>query len=260
MPKATSKDGTTIAYDKSGSGPAIIIVNGALGYREYYGDKELAADLSKKFTVVIYDRRGRGESTDNPPYAVEREIEDVEALIDAVGGKANLYGVSSGAVLALKAAARLGNKVMKLAIYEPPWSMDVSKEDFERDFQYIKQLLIANKRSDAVALFMSNFMTSEMIEEFRKTKAEEWKIMEAVAPTLAYDYAVLGEGLSPMQVAQLVTVPTLVMNGSEGLSFIHDAIEKITQALPNGQRKTIQGQTHEPTAEAIAPILSAFFY
>jgi pimeloyl-ACP methyl ester carboxylesterase len=259
MPKTLSKDGTTIAYDKFGSGPAVIIINGALGHRDYYGDKELAKELSKEFTVIIYDRRGRGESTDTLPYSVEREIDDIEALVEVAGGKASLYGVSSGAVLALKATAKLGNKVTKLAIYEPPWNMDVSKEEFSREFHRLKEVLAAGKRGDAVALFMGNFMTPEMIEDFQRTKADEWKIMERVAPTLAYDYAILGEGMTPVETAKFVDIPTLVMNGSEGLPFIHDALQKITQALPNGQRITLQGQTHEASAQTMAPVLTEFF-
>ncbi len=260
MPKVTSRDGTVIAYDKSGSGPVVVIVNGALGYRDYYGDRELASELSKEFTVIIYDRRGRGESTDTLPYAVKREIEDIEALIDATGGKACLYGVSSGAVLALEAAAKLGNKVTKLAIYEPPWNPDdAAKEEFAKNHQQLNKLLAAGKCSDAVALFMANFMTSEMIEEFKKSKADEWKIMEAEAQTLTYDYAIMGDQTTPVEDAKSVKVPTLVMNGSEGLPFIQEALESIAKALPNAQRKTLEGQTHEPSAEAMAPVLKAFF-
>lgn len=258
MPQVTSKDGTTIAYDKSGNGPAIIIINRALGFRDYYGDRELANELSKEFTVIIYDRRGRGESTDTLPYAVDREIEDIEALIAVAGGKTCLYGISSGAVLALKATINLGNKVTKLAIYEPPWAANVSKEEFGKEFLQLKQLLAASRRGDAVALFLSNSLTPQMIEDLR-SKADEWKILEAVAPTILYDYIIMGTGLTPIEAAKLVTVPTLVLNGSEGLTFINDALEKIVQALPRGQRQTLKGQTHAPSGKVLAPVLTAFF-
>lgn len=147
-----SKDGTTIAFEKSGQGPAVILVNGAMGYREFFGGRPLAAELSKEFTVYDYDRRGRGESTDTHPYAVEREIEDIEALIDEAGGTVYLYGISSGAVLALTAAAKLGAaKVAKLALYEPPFnsSDDKAKQDFARYTKRMAELLEANQRGDA---------------------------------------------------------------------------------------------------------------
>jgi pimeloyl-ACP methyl ester carboxylesterase len=259
MTRVTSKDGTIIAYDRSGNGPPVIIVNGAFGHRDYYGDRELATELSKQFTVTIYDRRGRGESTDTQPYAVEREIEDIEALIDASGGQAYLYGVSSGAALALKAAGRLGNKVTKLAMFEPPYGTGdaADREEFARVTQQTNELLAAGNRGDAVALFMADMMAPEELEHFRKS--EEWQTLEAVAPTLAYDYAVLGDGAAPVAVASGVSIPTLVMNGSEGLPFIHESIEIIAEALPHAERKTLEGEAHEPTAEAMAPVLTAFF-
>lgn len=260
MKKATSKDGTIITYDKSGNGPVVIIINGALGYREYYGDKELAQKLSKEFTVIIYDRRGRGESTDTPPYEVKREIEDIEALIDTTGGKAYVYGVSSGAVLALKAAAHLENKISKLALYEPPLRTgDSATKEFAKYTQHMNELLATGKRSDAVALFMGSGMTPEELENFRKTHAKDWKTMEAVAPTLAYENAILGDGLPPIQDAKAVKIPVLVMDGEKGLPFIHESIGIITKAFPNAQRKTLEGQTHVPAAEVMAPALIKFF-
>jgi pimeloyl-ACP methyl ester carboxylesterase len=258
MEKVTSKDGTQIAYDKTGNGPLVIIVNGALGYREFYGNKELAQMLSKEFTVIIYDRRGRGESTDTPPYQVKKEIEDIEALIDAAGGPALLYGVSSGAVLSLKAAAHLGNKISKLALYEPPLRTGDTKE-FAKYTQQMNELLAAGRRSDAVALFMGNGMSPEELEDFRKTHEEEWKIREAVAPTLAYENAILGDGLPPIKDAKAVKIPVLVMNGEKGIPFIHEAIDILTKAFPDAQRKTIEGQTHVPSATAMAPALMKFF-
>src|SRR5687767_10101157 len=134
MPHVTSRDGTSIAYDESGSGPAIILVDGALAYRDHRGGRPLASELARHFTTVTYDRRGRGESTDTQPYAVEREIEDIEALINAVGAPVSLYGFSSGAVLAVKAAAALRSKVAKLAVLEPPLNSDspADKEEFQK--------------------------------------------------------------------------------------------------------------------------------
>ncbi len=132
MSHILSKDGTRIAFDRTGHGPVVIMVNGALAYRGFYGGEELAARLSPDVTFIDYDRRGRGESTDTPPYAVDREIEDIEALIDEAGGSACLYGVSSGACLALLAAARLGPaRVERLALYEPPYGSRDEREKQE---------------------------------------------------------------------------------------------------------------------------------
>jgi pimeloyl-ACP methyl ester carboxylesterase len=121
MPTVKSKDGTIIAFDRQGSGPPLILVDGAMGSRAG-GPSELAALLSKDLTVYTYDRRGRNESTDTQPYSVQREIEDIEALVDEGGGSAFVYGISSGAALALEATARLGGKVRGLALFEPPYS------------------------------------------------------------------------------------------------------------------------------------------
>src|SRR2546425_1217488 len=151
MHTVISKDGTKIAYDKEGEGPAVILVAGALSVRF----PELSKLLAPRFTVYNYDRRGRGDSGDTKPYAVEREVEDIAALLDVAGGSACLYGHSSGAALALEAALRLGNKVKKLAMYEAPYNDDPKVQHAWG--QYIKQLtdaLAANRRGDAVALFM----------------------------------------------------------------------------------------------------------
>jgi pimeloyl-ACP methyl ester carboxylesterase len=259
MPQVRSKDGTEIGFDKSGNGPLVVIVNGALGYRDYYGDRELAQILSSEFTVIIYDRRGRGESTDTPPYAVEREIEDMEALVDVSGGQACLYGVSSGAALALRAAAKLGHKVTKLVMYEPPYGMgDADREEHARATRQLNDCLARGDRSGAVAVFMGNFMSSQEIEEFRKTDSEEWATMEVVAPTLAYDYAIMAEEVPPSSAAS-VTAPTLIMTGSQGLPYLEEAIEVVARSLPKVGRETLEGEGHTPSAGALAPRLIAFF-
>ncbi len=261
MPQVVSKDGTKIAYEKTGKGPPVIMVNGAMGYREFYGGRELAARLSKDFTVYIYDRRGRGESTDTLPYAVEREIEDIEALIDEAGGFAYLYGISSGAVLALRAAAKLGpTKVAKLALYEPPFNAgdDKAKRDFAEQRKRMDELLGAGKRGDAVAFFISGTgAPPEMIEGMKQSP--EWQVMETVAHTLAYDYAVLGDGAVPLDIAKAATMPTLVMDGGKSEAFMHEAAEVLGKAMPHAERKTLKNETHEVSPETLAPVLRAFF-
>src|SRR5512136_3089047 len=148
MQKVTSKDGTPIAFGKTGHGPAIILVSGALGDRS--AAAPLTPLLSPHFTVLAYDRRGRGDSGDTAPYAVEREVEDIDALVTEAGGSAFVYGHSSGAVLALEAAAR-GLAITRLALYEPPFIVDNSHPPVSADYvARLNQLVAAGRRGDAV--------------------------------------------------------------------------------------------------------------
>src|SRR5947199_9941854 len=155
MKKVQSVDGTTIAYDQVGQGPAVILVNGALGYRAMGFLSPLATRLSPHFTVLDYDRRGRGDSTDTQPYAVEREIEDIDALITEAGDSAFLFGISSGAALALEAAIKLGDKVKKLAMYEAPYNDDeAARQAWKAYRKQLAEVLAHSRRGDALALFM----------------------------------------------------------------------------------------------------------
>jgi pimeloyl-ACP methyl ester carboxylesterase len=257
----TSQDGTRIAYDKLGHGPAVILVAGALCSRSFWSGPELAKLLAPRFTVYNYDRRGRGESGDTKPYAVAREIEDIEALIDEAGGSAYLYGHSSGAALALEAALRLGNKVKKLAMYEAPYNDDAEAQRAWK--QYITQLteaLAADRRGDAVALFMKYVgMPADQIEAMRQTPA--WPLLESIAPTLAYDHAaILGEDDSvPTERAASVDVPTLVINGGASYAFMYDTAQALSKAIPNAQLRTLEGQTHDVDPDVLAPVLVEFF-
>jgi pimeloyl-ACP methyl ester carboxylesterase len=260
MSQVVSKDGTKIAYEKIGQGPAVVLVDGALAYRGNFGLVPLAAVLSQNFTAYAYDRRGRGESTDTKPYAVEREIEDIGALIEEAGGSVYLFGISSGAVLALKAAAELGAaRAAKLALYEAPLATD--DEAKQASAQYTRQLtklLAADKRGDAVALFMATVgLPAEMIESMRHSP--EWPIMEALAPTLAYDNAIMGDGSLPVDAAKAATMPTLVMDGSASPAFMHEAADALAKAMPHAERKTLEGQTHEVSPKVLAPVLVTFF-
>jgi pimeloyl-ACP methyl ester carboxylesterase len=262
MNTLSSHDGTTIAYDKQGEGPALILVDGALTVHSSGSGSELAKLLAPHFTVYGFDRRGRGQSGDTLPYAVDREIDDIEALIDrAGGGPAFLYGHSSGGPLAMRAAIRLGGKVRKLAMYEPPYNNDPGAQ--QAWSQYLRQLgevLAEGRRGDAVALFMRFLGTpAEQIDGMRR--APIWPRWEAVAPTLAYDHAaVLGEPWSvPAGLAARVAVPTLVMAGDTSLPFMPDAARVLSQALPQGELRTLEGQTHEVKPGALAPVLVEFF-
>lgn len=262
MKTVRSKDGTTIAFDRSGTGPVVILVDGALQYRAFdQGMKQLAVLLSKHFTVIHYDRRGRGDSTDTQPYALEREIEDIEALIDNAGGVAFLYGISSGASLAMEAAIKLNTKVKKLAMYEAPYNDDAAAQQSWKAYtKQLADLLAEGRRGDAVGLFMMLVgATADQVNEIRQTPM--WPLWESIAPTLAYDHiAALGEDASvPTERAARIGVPTLVLNGSDSFPFMHMTAMTLANAIPNAQRRTLQGQTHEVDSEALAPVLIEFF-
>jgi pimeloyl-ACP methyl ester carboxylesterase len=263
MPTVTSKDGTTIAYTPLGHGPAVILVDGATGFRWYGEPSELAQLLAANFTVYCYDRRGRGESSDTQPFAVEREIEDIEALIDAAGGPAFLYGISSGGALALEVTLGLPSKVKKLAIYEVPY--DDTEAGVQAWHGYRTQLaefLATDQRGEAATLFM-RFVGApeEMVAGARQSPM--WQIMEAVAPTLAYDAAELGpDRRVPTTRAAAVSVPTLIMDGGaseEMMPFMRASAETLAAAIPQARRETLAGQTHNVDAKALAPVLTAFF-
>jgi pimeloyl-ACP methyl ester carboxylesterase len=261
MDKVRSKDGTTIAFDAQGEGPPLILVDGAMTTRSSGSKPELAKLLAQHFTVYSYDRRGRGDSGDTKPYAVEREIEDIEALIDRAGGSAFVYGHSSGGSLALESAIQLGDKVKKLAIYEAPYNDDPEAQ--KAWGEYIKNLteaLASDRRGDAVALFMAYVgMPAAQIAGMRQ--APFWAGMEAVAPTLAYDNtAIMGkDGSIPTQRVARVHVPTLVMNGGNGAPFMLETARTLSKTIPLAKLSTLDGQTHDVHPAVLAPVLVEFF-
>ena len=261
MNTITSRDGTQIAYDKQGDGPAVILVDGALCTRSFGSKPELVNLLAPHGAVYSYDRRGRGDSGDTLPYAVAREVEDIEALIDEAGGTASLYGHSSGAALALEAALQLGPKVTKLAMYEAPYNDDAAAQPAWTEYiNRLTGLLAVERRGDAVALFMAYVgMPADQIEGMRQ--APFWPSLEAIGPTLAYDHAaLLGADRSvPTARVARVTVPTLVMYGSASFAFMRDTALALSQAIPHAQLRTLDGQTHEVHPDVLAPILVEFF-
>jgi len=262
MNSVVSKDGTRIAFDKTGHGPAVIIVDGAMGSRAAGYSSKLAALLASTFTVYTYDRRGRGDSGDTQPFAGAREVEDIEALIGDAGGNSALVGFSSGGALALEAAIALGDKVEKLAIYEAPY--DDSAAGIEAWHGYTKALdedLAAGKRAEAVTLFMKFVGVSDAMLEGVRT-SPMWPMMETVAPTLAYDAAALGADRTvPVERAAGVTVPALLMDGeasAQVMPFMAASADVLARAIPHAERKTLAGQAHDVSAEAIAPVLVKF--
>jgi len=278
MRTITSKDGTKIAFDQYGEGPALILVTGALGVRSPHPmSRQLAELLSQHFTVIDYDRRGRGDSGDTQPYAVQREVEDLEALIDAAGGSAFLYGISSGAVLALEAASRLPGKVKKLVMYEPPFIVNDSRPPVPKD--YVEQLnaaIAAGRPGDAVEIFMTKalLIPPEFVAQMRNApmdqsfgedvvKPPEWSEMEKVAHTLAYDGMVLGDAMSgkPLPSKKWFSnrAPTLVITGGNSEAFFHDGAKALVNDLPQAQHRILEGQDHAVSPDALAPLLIEFF-
>jgi pimeloyl-ACP methyl ester carboxylesterase len=217
--------------------------------------------LAPIFTVFNYDRRGRGDSGNTLPYAVEREIDDIEALVEKAGGSAYLFGHSSGAALILEAAIKLGDQVKKLALYEAPYNDDPKAQSaWNRYITELGRLLAADRRGDAVALFMKYVGTPDaQIEGMRH--ALMWPMLEAMALTLAYDHtAILGKHNSvPVERAAFVNAPTLVMNGGASFPFMYDTARTLSQAIPHAQLHTLEGQRHDVNAEVLAPVLAEFF-
>lgn len=259
MNTVTSTDGTKIAYDAQGEGPPVILVDGALSTRQ--GKLELGQLLGARFTVYGYSRRGREDSGDSRPYAVAREIEDLETLIDEAGGSACLYGHSSGGCLALEAAAQLGGKVRKLAMYEAPYNDDPAvRKPWATYIARLTEALADDRRGDAVALFMGFVgMPDEQIAGMRQ--APFWASLEAIAPTLAYDHTgILGPDLAvPAARAARIRTSTLVMHGGAGAPFMRATAETLTKAMPDAQFRTLDGQTHDVSAAVLAPVLAEFF-
>ena len=252
----TSKDGTTIAFDRAGEGPAVILVSGASTTR--LANAGIAALLAPHFTVFNYDRRGRGDSGDTTPYAVEREFEDLDALIAEAGGSASVFGSSSGAVLALEAAAH-GLAIPKLALWEPPFNLDEDGPRRHKEYMTrLAELLAVDRRGDAVEHFMTLVgLPPEMIAGARNSPM--WPGLEDIAHTLAYDAAVMGDSLVPAARVGSLTVPTLAMDGEASPPSLRNAAQAIADALPHGHHRTLEGQTHDVDPAVIAPVVAEFF-
>ena len=257
----TSSDGTTIAFDRLGEGHPVIVVGGQLCDRAL--TRPTAEELAKHFTVFNYDRRGRGDSGDTAPYAVEREIEDLGVLIAEVGGTASVYGHSSGAALALHAAA--GLPIAKLVMHEPPYNPDGDEDrqrDTRKEAEHIKTLLAEDRRGEAVEYFWRSIgMPQEMVDEMRHTP--RWAELEAMAPTMAYDSEVMGDisrgGAVPTDLAGRVRTATLVLVGGASPAWMLEVGKQVADALPNGQHRVLEGQEHVVPPEVLVPVLEEFF-
>lgn len=256
MEQVTSADGTTIAFDRLGQGPPVVLVCG--GSVDRTADAAIAQELASDLTVLNYDRRGRGDSGDTPPYAIEREVEDIAAVMGAAGGKANLWGSSSGAVLALIAAAG-GVPVTKLALWEPPFIMDENAKPPTDQVEQYERMIAEDRRSDAAEYFMSKVvgMPPEFVAD-AKTQPW-WANQEALAHTLAYDARIMGDYSIPTATAAAVKAPTMVLAGGADMPFMRGSAEALARSIPNSEVHFLDGQGHNVDPTVLVPALKAFF-
>jgi pimeloyl-ACP methyl ester carboxylesterase len=258
--RARSADGTALAFDRVGGGPPLVLVGGALSDRG--AAAPISAQLGRGFTVFAYDRRGRGDSGDTPPYAVAREIEDLAAMIEAAGGSAFVYGHSSGAVLALRAAA-VGLSIRKLVAYEPPFIVDDSRPPVPDDYvEHLDALVAEGRPGDAVAYFMTTGvgLPAGIVEQMRG--APMWPAFESVAHTLGYDGRIMADTLRGRPLAGRpwsdVKIPTLVMDGGASPPSQRAGARALADVLPDARYRTLQGQDHGPVPEMLAPAITDF--
>jgi pimeloyl-ACP methyl ester carboxylesterase len=238
------------------------VVDGALCYRAWGPSRPLAAELSRRFTVFTYDRRGRGESGDTAPYALDHEIEDIQALVHEAGGSAHVYGISSGAVLALEAAGR-GIGIESLVLYEPPFIIDDSRPPFPADYaSQLETFLAANRRGDAVRLFMQQVGVPRALVALMRL-IPVWRKVTATAHTLPYDAAAMGDTQAgkplPAERWAGVTARTLVVVGGNSPTWMHNGTRALVDLLRNARHRVLEGQQHAVKPKVLAPLLVDFF-
>ncbi|MFB9274498.1 alpha/beta fold hydrolase [Cohnella cellulosilytica] len=258
MGNVISKDGTSIAYERKGEGSPIILVDGAFCSRSFGPMGRLSSLLSERFSVYIYDRRGRGDSGDASAYNVDREIEDLDAILKEAGDEASVFGMSSGAMLSLLAAGG-GLPIRKLALFEPPYLPGGAGDLAQGDpAARITELARSGRRGDAVGVFMTQVMGMPEEAFSGMRQAPTFPAMEAVAHTLAYDVMITNDRSLAGKLAQIAT-PTLVIGGDNSPSLLRQAVESIADAMPHAERRMLSGQTHDVNLDVLAPVLDAFF-
>ena len=258
----TSADGTEIAYSITGSGPALVLVDGAMCHRMFGPSTELASVLDKNFTVYTYDRRGRGETGDGAtPWSVEREVEDIDAVIREAGGSAFVFGVSSGAVLALDAATKLPS-ITRLAVYEAPFVVDGTYEPRPADIvEQMNDMLARGDRSRMLSTFMKMVGVPGIGLAVMKL-TPVWKKLKLVAHTLPWDLRILGDDGrgEPLPANRWnVKVPTLVMSGGKSPEYLRNTMKNVAEVLGDVEYQELPGQTHMLKSSAAAPVLAEFF-
>lgn len=257
MSDVTSADGTRIAYERLGEGPPVVLLGGMFCDRS--ATRTLGELLARRFTVINPDRRGRGDTTEVAPYAVAREIDDVAALVAAAGGSASVYGHSSGAGLALEAAAA-GVAIDRLVLHEPPYGDDdeSSTAAARRLAADIEVALAEGRRGDAIARFLADSgLPTEVVETMRDDPA-----MQRVAPSMVHDLAVMGDGdrggTIPVERVRSITVPTLVIAGGDSPDFFRDTATRLEALLADGSLAVLDGHDHAAPADVVAPVVEAF--
>ena len=259
MPQVTSRDGTRIAYDILGSGPTVVLVDGAFGNRGFGPMTALAERLAARFRVVHCDRRSRGESGMSTDYRMEREFEDLEALIAVAGGPVHLFGTSSGAALALRAVAA-GVPVASLALHEPPYMVGPKARQIPADHRQVIETMVAEGRNgDVVKYFMVTLLGMPSIFTIPMRLSKMWKPICAAAPSLPYDMAALDGFGFPADAARRIAVPTLCLSGTKTFPSLKDAMALTARTIPGARHIVMEGQSHEVKTDAIAPHLEAFF-
>ncbi|WP_433042257.1 alpha/beta fold hydrolase [Dactylosporangium sp. CS-033363] len=262
--RVTSKDGSSIAYERSGEGAPVILVAAALADRT--GTRRLAKALAPEYTVINFDRRGRNDSTEHEPYDVQREVDDIEALIDAAGGQAVLFGSSSGSVLALDAANRLGDKVSKVVLFEPPFIVDDSREPMPADLDADVRKLIDEQQPGAVVkLFMHKAMGIPKFAVNIMSIMPGWSSMRAAAHTLPHDLELMrgtqdGTPL-PAERWKAISAPVLVLTGGRSEQFFHRGGDALVEVLADGRHEVLKGQGHGVVLmnpKALLPQFNAF--
>ena len=257
----TSRDGTIIAFTKRGSGPPLIIVDGAFCYRENGPATELATQLAQHFTVFTYDRRGRGGSGDTAPYAVEREIEDLQAVASEAGEAPYVVGISSGGALILQAVAS-GVTVKEIALYEPPYlAGDNGPHSFEDARNRLQSLVSAGDRTGAVSFFMTDVFGAPraFVYSMPFLMPGAWKRNKLVVHTLPYDLTILDDRSVLNERSYSISVPTLVIGGEKSPKVLRDAVTAVASALPDGESLFLPGQDHNISSRALAPVLFEYF-
>lgn len=250
MERVQSADGTTIAFDRSGQGPALVLIVGAFCDRS--STRSLAAGLGSQFTVYEYDRRGRGDSDDTAPYSIERETDDLAAVMEAAGGSAFAFGHSSGGALVLEAAAR-GVPVRRLAVYEPPYTAGPTAELADQ----LDELAASGRESDAAERFLALFTPPQVLGQMKA--GPYWAHMQSFARTLACDIRLCNGGSIPAGLLASITAPVLALAGRASPAWARDTAAAIAAAVPSGQHRVLEGQGHGAADEVLIPALEEFF-
>ncbi|GGV44926.1 alpha/beta fold hydrolase [Streptomyces griseoflavus] len=260
MNTVQSADGTAIAYDRSGEGEPLVLVGGSFSERAHPTMTQLADELAPHFTVYNYDRRGRGDSADAPEYAVEREIEDLAAVIAEAGGSAKVFGLSAGGVLALKAAAA-GVDITRVAVYDPPFAVDGTGPKPPAGFtEKLTELAASDRRGEAVEFFMTKGMGAPAEAVAGMRFAPFWAGLEALAHTLPYDTTITGDDFAlPTEELSAVKVPVLVAHGGDADPWLHAGARATADAVPDARHRTLEGQGIAVEPSVLAPVLKEFF-